>query len=119
MARQDVLKILFDSLEDKTPVYASKRVSSVRDLGDLAMVEAADGDSFTCDLVAGADGVRSIVREAIHAQTASPPLNCTQTNSQSNNDLLTSSRPASLNHMCLWHVQPPPPDYGRSVLRYL
>lgn len=79
MPRQDVLKILFDSLEDKSPVFASKRVTSVRDLGDLAMVEAADGDSFTCDFVAGADGVRSTVREAIHAQTARPPAHCTRT----------------------------------------
>lgn len=76
MARQDVLQLLFDSLEDKTRVYTSKRVTSIQDLGDSALVEASDGSSFTCDFVAGADGVRSIVREFIHAKTAKPSADC-------------------------------------------
>jgi hypothetical protein len=66
MAWQDVLRILFDSLEDKTPVYASKHVSLVRDLDNLAIVKAADKDFFTCNLITSIDRVSSTIHEAIY-----------------------------------------------------
>ncbi|KAJ6443564.1 LOW QUALITY PROTEIN: Monooxygenase FAD-binding protein [Purpureocillium lavendulum] len=71
MARQDVLRIIYESLEDKSRVHTSKRVVSVQDLGDSALVEAADGSSFSCDFVAGADGVRSVT-----GANDSSPLTC-------------------------------------------
>lgn len=76
MARQDVLRLLYESLEDKSRVHTSKRVVSIQELDDSAVVEAADGSSFFCDFVAGADGVRSVVRDHILAATAQPPLGC-------------------------------------------
>lgn len=76
MARQDVLKILFDSLEDKSSIYTSKRVVSIENHGDREIVTAADGDSFTCNIVAGADGVRSIVRQHILGHNNHQPSDC-------------------------------------------
>ena len=76
MARQDVLRLLYESLEDKSRVHTLKRVVSIQELDDSAVVEAADGSSFSCDFVAGADGVRSVVRDHILAATAQPPLGC-------------------------------------------
>ncbi|PNY26271.1 Monooxygenase FAD-binding protein, partial [Tolypocladium capitatum] len=73
MARHDVLQVLFDSLADKTRVHTSKPVVKIQHRGDSALVEATDGSSFTCDFVAGADGVHSIVRQHIFAETAQPP----------------------------------------------
>jgi 2-polyprenyl-6-methoxyphenol hydroxylase-like FAD-dependent oxidoreductase len=42
-----------------------KKVKAVRETDDGVLVEFSDGGSDNADLVLGADGVRSIVREAI------------------------------------------------------
>ncbi|UNI15373.1 hypothetical protein JDV02_001910 [Purpureocillium takamizusanense] len=78
MARQDVLRLLYDSLENKSRVHVSKRVISIQELDDSAAIEAADGSRFSCDFVAGADGVRSIVRNNILAATVAAPTDYLQ-----------------------------------------
>ena len=76
MDRQDVLRLLFENLEDRSKIHTSKRVVAIEELGHAAVVKSKDGSSFTCDFVAGADGVRSVVREHIFAKVGQPPAGC-------------------------------------------
>ncbi|GME23337.1 Monooxygenase FAD-binding protein [Neofusicoccum parvum] len=78
MERQRVLEILYAGIKDKTWIQTSKRVSSVLSLSLSATITAIDGTQITCDFVAGADGVRSVVRREIEA--ALPELQMTPDN---------------------------------------
>lgn len=66
MARQSILEILYKHLEDRQDaVLTGKKVVSVEHFDTHVAVHCADGSSFDGDLVVGADGVRSIVRQLI------------------------------------------------------
>lgn len=65
MERQQVLQILYESIRDKSKLSTSKRVVIVKNDEQAAILVAADGSEVSCDFVAGADGVRSIVRQEI------------------------------------------------------
>lgn len=67
LERKKFLKILYDHINDKSPIHTNKTVASVQCLEDRAIVTARDGSCFTCDLVAGADGVYSVVRKEINS----------------------------------------------------
>ncbi|KAE8138527.1 hypothetical protein BDV38DRAFT_281836 [Aspergillus pseudotamarii] len=67
MERQRLLEILFDNIRDKTTVCTGKRVSLVENFDTHALVTATDGTQVRCQFVAGADGVHSVVRQAIEA----------------------------------------------------
>lgn len=69
LERQRVEQILYDCIEDKSPLRTSKRVVSIENYKDSAIVVAADGTSMSCDFVAGADGVRSLVRREIERKS--------------------------------------------------
>ncbi|KNG91099.1 hypothetical protein ANOM_000766 [Aspergillus nomiae NRRL 13137] len=62
--RQIVLRILYSRLgEHQCRVHINKKVVRVENLPNKAVVHCKDGSTFEGDLVVGADGVRSIVRE--------------------------------------------------------
>lgn len=90
LERQRVEQILYDCIEDKSPLRTSKRVISTEDSKDRAILVAADGTSTSCDFVVGADGVRSLVRQEIERRTLRGPTH---------GGMLTESRvyPASAN----------------------
>lgn len=69
MERQRLLQILHESIENKTRLLASKRVVSVIQTDREAIIVSEDGSELGCDFVAGADGVRSIVRREIEKGT--------------------------------------------------
>jgi 2-polyprenyl-6-methoxyphenol hydroxylase-like FAD-dependent oxidoreductase len=62
-----LIKILFNHINDKSPIHANKTVVSVQSLEDRAIITARDGSCFSCDLVAGADGVYSVIRQEINS----------------------------------------------------
>ncbi|KAJ5584992.1 uncharacterized protein N7459_004792 [Penicillium hispanicum] len=68
LERQQVLQILYDNIRDKSKLSASKRVVAVKNNEQAAILVAADGSEVSCDFVAGADGVRSVVRQEIERQ---------------------------------------------------
>jgi FAD dependent monooxygenase len=69
MERQRVLQILYESIEDKTRLHSSKRVVSVVQTDREAVIVSEDGSKLGCDFVAGADGVRSVIRREIEKAT--------------------------------------------------
>lgn len=61
--RQMVLQTLYDHLESKDKILTSKRVVDVTLQGSGVKVVTADGESFTGDVLIGADGIHSTVRD--------------------------------------------------------
>lgn len=58
-----VLQTLYNHLKSKDKVLTGKRVANVTLQGSGVRVETADGDLFTGDILVGADGVHSTVRD--------------------------------------------------------
>lgn len=69
MERHELLDILYKNIEDKTRISFSRKVSDVSTFDNFATMTAADGSQVKCDFIAGADGVRSVVRDAIVRET--------------------------------------------------
>ncbi|KAJ5389111.1 uncharacterized protein N7496_000179 [Penicillium cataractarum] len=69
MERRRLLQILHGSIENKTRLYTSKRVVSVRQTEQEAIIVSEDGSEVSCDFIAGADGIRSIIRREIERTT--------------------------------------------------
>ena len=69
MARQKVLEVLYEGIEDKSKLTASKRVVAIRSIEHSAVMVGADGSEISCDFLAGADGVRSLVRREIESRS--------------------------------------------------
>ncbi|KAI0469315.1 FAD/NAD(P)-binding domain-containing protein [Xylaria cf. heliscus] len=61
--RQCFLKLLYDQLEHKDCIYLRSRVSRIEVADGSASVTTKDGSSHTGDIVIGADGIHSIVRQ--------------------------------------------------------
>ncbi|KAL0253203.1 hypothetical protein SLS55_010175 [Diplodia seriata] len=61
--RQMVLQVLYDRLEDKSKVLLSKKVAKVALAAGRVEVTAVDGSLFAGDILVGADGVHSFVRQ--------------------------------------------------------
>ena len=62
--RRYILQMLYDQIRNKTKVLVNKRVQSV-DMpnSDFVTVGTADGSSYTGDIVVGADGIHSTIRQ--------------------------------------------------------
>lgn len=69
MERRELLEMLYQSMEDKTRITFSRKVVDVSTSDAFATITAKDGSQVKCDFVAGADGVRSVVRDAIARET--------------------------------------------------
>lgn len=67
-----MLHLLHESIDDQTRLHTSKRVAYVTQIGRAAMITGDDGSRISCDFVAGADSVRSIVRRQIAKSAATP-----------------------------------------------
>src|ERR1700677_4418317 len=68
LERQCFLTILYDNIKDKSVIHTSKKAIAVHEFDNHAIVTAADGSKVKCQLVAGADGVRSCVRREMQSQ---------------------------------------------------
>ena len=62
--RSDLHSILLDACrrEERIALAVDKLVVRVEDRGDGALAECADGSSYSCEALIGADGLRSVVR---------------------------------------------------------
>lgn len=61
--RQMVMKILYDKIQHKAHVLTNERVVSVQNHASTAAVVTTAGRTFEGDIVIGADGIHSIVRQ--------------------------------------------------------
>lgn len=61
--RQLVLEILYKHVEDKSKILTNKRVSNVEHTTQSVTVNCTDGTSYEGDIIVGADGVYSVVRQ--------------------------------------------------------
>ena len=64
MHRNDLLTILLDACQQcqSITLETNRQVVAVEDLGDGARVQCADGTTYVCDALIGADGLRSMIR---------------------------------------------------------
>jgi len=62
MDRHHVLDALYNHIWDKSKVLAGKRVGEIEHTPKGVTVHCKDGSTFDGDVVAGADGVHSLVR---------------------------------------------------------
>lgn len=74
--RTDLLQILYDNLPDKSSVKTKINITDIKQFRDRVEVELADGTVETGDMIIGADGVHTIVRNYMwdHAAKVSPGL---------------------------------------------
>jgi 2-polyprenyl-6-methoxyphenol hydroxylase-like FAD-dependent oxidoreductase len=61
--RTKYLDVFYDQIKDKSKILLKKNITSVEQFGDGINVKCEDGTSYRGDILAGADGVRSKVRE--------------------------------------------------------
>jgi 2-polyprenyl-6-methoxyphenol hydroxylase-like FAD-dependent oxidoreductase len=74
LQRKDLLDVLYNNIKDRSKVLTSKKVTHVDHLDNGVLVHCEDGSSYGGDIVVGADGIHSKIREAMqeHMETTSP-----------------------------------------------
>ncbi|MEO6890407.1 MAG: FAD-dependent monooxygenase [Ktedonobacteraceae bacterium] len=67
MHRSDLLTILLDACQQSAAITleTNREVVAVEDLGDGALVTCADGSTYACAALIGADGLKSVVRKYV------------------------------------------------------
>lgn len=63
--RQQLLQILFDSIQDNSKVHTSSECVKIEELEDGVRVALKDGSIIRGDVLVGADGVHSRMRNEI------------------------------------------------------
>ncbi|GKT62530.1 FAD binding domain protein [Colletotrichum tofieldiae] len=63
MERYELLCVLHQHLKEKDRIFVNKKVKRVESLEESALVYTADGSVFEGQVVVGADGVRSTIRQ--------------------------------------------------------
>lgn len=62
LQRREVLRILYERLEDKSKLFVNTRVVKVDHSRNGVIVRCEDGKTYAGDIVVAADGVHSVVR---------------------------------------------------------
>lgn len=61
--RSKYLEVFYDNIKDKSKILLEKNITSVEHSDSGVTVRCRDGTSYQGDILAGADGVRSKIRE--------------------------------------------------------
>ncbi|CAI7641997.1 unnamed protein product [Penicillium viridicatum] len=72
LERRKLLEIMAEELKSKDATKTGIRVLSVEESPELVMIGLSNGSCITADIVIGADGVRSCVRDAIDVAQPKP-----------------------------------------------
>lgn len=116
--RQQLLQVLFDSISDKYKIRTSSEVSKIDTLDGHVQVDLKDGTSVNGDILVGADGVHSRIRDEIWriAETETPGYNptrmsrCTNTLASCERPPVTDPRTAIASaYKCLFGISKRPP----------
>jgi 2-polyprenyl-6-methoxyphenol hydroxylase-like FAD-dependent oxidoreductase len=78
-----LLQILFQNVKRKSQIHLQKRVTEVIPSENSVTVKTQDGDSFTGDILVGADGIHSLVRKEMWRIASEAKSNCFPPNPQS------------------------------------
>lgn len=72
--RRMLIQILYDKIEDKSKVFTSERVVATENAPSHVTVTTQTGNSYTGDIIVGADGIHSTVRKQMwqEAQRTDP-----------------------------------------------
>ncbi|KAJ0426683.1 hypothetical protein BJY00DRAFT_306679 [Aspergillus carlsbadensis] len=65
LRRSELVRVLADALPDSTSILFGQTVDEITDHGEMVEVKLSSGDTITADLLVGADGFRSQVRQYI------------------------------------------------------
>ncbi|CZR68336.1 related to hydroxylase [Phialocephala subalpina] len=98
--RQFILKVLFNHVDDKSKILVNKKVLSVDHAAAGVVVNCKDGSQYVGDIVAGADGVHSVIRHEMwrHADSCGPL------------DLMAKDKTGlSTEYQCLFGISSPVP----------
>jgi 2-polyprenyl-6-methoxyphenol hydroxylase-like FAD-dependent oxidoreductase len=96
--RREWIRLLYDHIKQKKKVIVNKRVEKIEESDDGVSVTTSDGDTFSGDMLVGADGVHSIVREAMWRNAGLEPkaenqsLHHPRTSSHCNHDASQKER---------------------------
>ncbi|KAL2862200.1 FAD-dependent oxidoreductase [Aspergillus lucknowensis] len=70
LERRELLRVLWEAIRQRAAVLTGKKVVSIEQGKENAVVVCADGTRYTGDIVVGADGVHSTARTAMWQQNA-------------------------------------------------
>jgi 2-polyprenyl-6-methoxyphenol hydroxylase-like FAD-dependent oxidoreductase len=63
--RQDLIRVLYAAIKDKSKIRTTVEIVDVLELGSRVRVLTRDGSEYLADILVGADGVRSQVRNEL------------------------------------------------------
>ncbi|QSZ32310.1 hypothetical protein DSL72_001884 [Monilinia vaccinii-corymbosi] len=70
LEREKLLEILYQNLPDKSKILTGKYVRSIEQDSKEAVVICEDGSRYSGDVIAGADGIHSVIRSEMRRQIA-------------------------------------------------
>lgn len=71
LERRILVQTLYDHIQDKSKVLTSEKVVTVKNSPSHVTVTTSTGKSFTGDMVAGADGINSTIRQKMWEESQS------------------------------------------------
>lgn len=76
LQRREILRILYERLEDKSKAFLNTRVTKVDHSENGVVVHFDNGKTYAGDIIVAADGVRSVVRSEMrrHADAETKSL---------------------------------------------